>query len=168
MTGPHRDEAPRRRPVPDRIVGIGLVAIGLLAGAGSLAIARDYDGSAAARIFPMATAAAILVLGVMAVRAGPDGAAMPESPVEPRDGRGPVAILGLAFGYLWLMTKVGYLLSTALAAPAALWIFGIRSRAALVASAILCPLVFHLIFFALLGTFPPVGAWFDPRLMSGY
>lgn len=139
-----------------------------MAAAGSLAIAKDYDGSATARIFPLMTSAAIALMGALSLRARPAGGAAEGQAADRAALRGPAAMLMLAFGYLWLMGKIGYLLSTAMAAPAALWIFGIRSPAALAAAAILCPAVYHLVFFELLASFPPVGAWFDPLFLFGY
>ncbi|WP_209000640.1 hypothetical protein, partial [Labrenzia sp. DG1229] len=55
----------------------------------------------------------------------------------------------------------GYVLPTALAAPVVLFLFGIRSRVGLAVSVILCPLIFHILFFELLGVFPPYGEVFD-------
>ncbi len=46
-------------------------------------------------------------------------------------------------------------------APVVLYIFGVRSRIGLAISVIVCPLIFHIIFFELLGVFPPYGEVFD-------
>lgn len=55
----------------------------------------------------------------------------------------------------------GYLLPTAIVAPLALYLFGVRSPAGLALSVVLCPLAFHVIFFMLLGVYPPYGEVFD-------
>lgn len=55
----------------------------------------------------------------------------------------------------------GYLLPTAIVAPLALYLFGVRSPAGLALSVVLCPLAFHIIFFMLLGVYPPYGEVFD-------
>jgi hypothetical protein len=161
-----RPEQARART--ETVVGVALVSLGLLAAAGSMRIAPDYDGSTTARIFPLITAGAIVLLGALSLR---DRRAAP--PPEKDDGSRerrwlPLALIVLAFGYLWAIGKVGYLLSTAVAAPAALWLFGIRHPGALALSALLCPAGYHLVFFELLGAFPPLGLWFDPLLAIRY
>ena len=77
------------------------------------------------------------------------------------DRRLPWALLALAVLYVLLMGRAGYLVSTALTAPAAFALFGLRRPAALLAAALLCPTVLHVAFFVFLGVFPPRGAWFD-------
>lgn len=172
MSQSKADAGDRPRPMADTAVGAGLVAIGGLAALGGFAIAPDYDGSTTARIFPLLTALALAVTGGLMLRPGTRTAprALPgsgEAGERQASLRGPFAILGVTVGYLWLIGKIGYLLSTALAAPAALWFFGVRAPLGLLASAVLCPLVYHLIFFEALGTFPPYGAWVDPLLSLG-
>ena len=61
------------------------------------------------------------------------------------------------------------MIATAVAAPLALWIFGVRSVVGLSAAAALCPAVYHMVFFELLGVFPPLGRWFDLLdVIAGY
>ena len=72
-----------------------------------------------------------------------------------------VGLLALSVAYVIGINYVGYLLSTAAAAPIALYLFGVRSIPGLAAAAVLCPAIYHLIFFVGLGVFPPYGLWFD-------
>ncbi|MGI9393222.1 MAG: tripartite tricarboxylate transporter TctB family protein [Boseongicola sp.] len=141
------------------IVGGVLFLFGLFAGYFSLQIPADADGDTGARTFPLMGAAAVLLMGALETRRGIQGNAPPLA-LSDR----PVSIIGLmvvAIAYVWLITKLGYLLSTGIAAPLAMWMFGMRNPLALLASAILCPAIYHLIFFELLGVFPPYGEWFD-------
>jgi hypothetical protein len=158
----HTKDQPRSPA--DTAIGAGLITLGGLAALGAFAIAPDYDGSTTARIFPLMTAVALTLMGALMLRARPMG---PGGDAQ-ATGWAPWQMLAVTLGYLWLITKVGYLIPTALAAPAALWVFGVRNPAGLVAAAILCPLTYHVIFFELLGTFPPYGAWVDPLLALGW
>ncbi|NKB54400.1 MAG: hypothetical protein GKR97_19705 [Rhizobiaceae bacterium] len=72
-----------------------------------------------------------------------------------------VGLLTVAVLYVWLISKFGYLISTATIAPMVMWMFGMRNPLALVATAILCPATYHYTFFVALGVFPPYGEWFD-------
>lgn len=164
MNQPQGHTKDQPRTPADTAIGAGLIALGGLAAVGAFAIAPDYDGSTTARIFPLITAAAIFVMGVLLLRARPAG----RNAGEAGSGWAPGQMLAVTLGYLWLITKLGYLVSTALAAPAALWVFGVRNPAGLLAAALLCPLAYHVIFFELLGTFPPYGAWGDPLLLLGW
>lgn len=161
------DTTDQPRSATDRVVGAGLIALGGLAALSAMAITPDYDGSTTARIFPLMTAGAITVTGALLLRARRARQAAEALP-QVAGGWAPWQMLGVTAGYLWLMSKVGYLASTALAAPAALWVFGVRSPAGLLAAALLCPIAYHLVFFELLGTFPPYGAWVDPLLLLGW
>ena len=50
-----------------------------------------------------------------------------------------------------------------------MWLFGMRSPLWLLVTAIICPAIYHLIFFVLLGVFPPFGEWFDLLdVLQGY
>ena len=163
MRQPDGDVSLQPRGTADKAVGAGLMVIGALAILGSFAIAPDYDGSTTARIFPLITALVISGMGASMLRARPAGAQAGEQPA----GSAPWRMLAVSVGYLWLMGKVGYLLSTALAAPLALWVFGVRNQTGLLVAAVVCPLAYHLVFFELLGTYPPYGTWVDPLLDLG-
>ena len=142
-------------PAP-RAVGVALILLGLGATVTSLGISLDQYGRWGARFFPLAGSLALVVLGVAELVGAASGPSL-----DRRHVPGIAALLGLSIAYIWTMSAFGYLLSTAIAAPLALWVFGVRSWAGLAAAALLCPLAYHLIFFELLGVFPPLGRWFD-------
>ena len=142
-------------PAP-RAVGVALILLGLGATVTSLGISLDQYGRWGARFFPLAGSLALVVLGVAELVGAARGPAL-----DRRHVPGIAALLGLSIAYVWTMSAFGYLLSTAIAAPLALWVFGVRSWVGLAAAALLCPLAYHLIFFELLGVFPPLGRWFD-------
>lgn len=148
-------------------VGSALVLLGLAAGWFGLQIAPDTDGGHGARIFPLMASAAILLMGGLELRRGLAG---DNTPIALSNS--PSAILGLlalSVAYVFVVTKLGYLIATALAAPLAMWLFGMRSPLWLVVTALVCPVVYHLIFFELLGVFPPFGEWFDLLdIIQGY
>lgn len=141
-------------PAP-RVVGMALILIGIGATATAMSISLDQYGRWGARYFPLAGSLALIALGVAELRSAPG----------PRLDRhhwpAIAALLTLAVAYVWAISAVGYLVATALAAPIALWIFGVRSAIGLAAAAVLCPAIYHLVFFELLGVFPPLGHWFD-------
>ena len=111
----------------------------------------------APRVFPMAGALLIVTLGgfqFIGARTDPESRS---------SGKG-LHLLGLAAlsaAYVVAITHVGYLASTAVVAPVALWLFGVRSKFGLALGLILCPVIYHLIFFEGLGVFPPYGLQFD-------
>ncbi|WP_420348920.1 tripartite tricarboxylate transporter TctB family protein [Pelagibius sp.] len=142
------------------VVGAVLTAFGALALIGSFGINPDPDGGWGARIFPLAGSASLLVLGLLEVMKGLTAGETAPPPATPQLSA-VFALLLLSLAYVWLMAKLGYLISTALAAPLALWLFGVRNLFALLTAALLCPLLYHLVFFVGLGVFPPLGAWFD-------
>lgn len=138
---------------------IAMLAMGVVAVAASFWIPLDYDGSMGARIFPLMSAGVLILLGgllLWPVKADERAEVSPAGiPV------GPLMLLALIVLYLWLIGKLGYLISTGFVTPVALWLFGIRRPAGLLFAAVAAPLTFHLIFFEALGVFPPYGAWFD-------
>ncbi|WP_315898805.1 tripartite tricarboxylate transporter TctB family protein [Tateyamaria omphalii] len=137
------------------MVGLALILIGIGATITSLGISLDQYGRWGARLFPLAGSLALIVLGMLELRRS-------EGPRLDRKHWPAVAgLLFLSMAYVWAISVVGYLIATALAAPLALWIFGVRSVIGLSAAAVLCPGVYHLVFFELLGVFPPLGRWFD-------
>ena len=71
------------------------------------------------------------------------------------------ALALLAFAYYAGMVLFGYILPTFVIAPAVLFAFGVRGFGKLAAAAVLCPLLFYLAFFVLLGAYPPRGEWFE-------
>lgn len=152
--------------VRNRLVGIGLVFIGTGAVLASLQIPLDQYGRWGARIFPLIAGLAILATGLAELWEG--SAARPETIAGGHPAK-VLALLLLAVGYVWAMSKVGYLISTTVAAPIGLWLFGVRRPIGLLAAAFLCPVAYHLIFFEALGVFPPLGEWVDGLdLIGGY
>lgn len=142
-------------PAP-RAIGVALILIGIGATVASLGIALDQYGRWGARIFPLAGSIALLILGAAELRNAADGTKM-----ERQHLPAIAALLVLALVYVWAISAVGYLIATALAAPAALWIFGMRRPLGLLLAAILCPATYHAVFFELLGVFPPLGRYVD-------
>ncbi|SFI25461.1 tripartite tricarboxylate transporter TctB family protein [Jannaschia pohangensis] len=141
------------------IVGAVLTVFGIAALVACFQIDLDRDGGWGARIFPLAAAGALVVLGLVELAKGlREGRAIP---LPAFDGWAVTGLLILALGYAWAIGLVGYLVSTAIAAPLALLLFGIRDWRGLLAAAVLCPVIYHLIFFVGLGVFPPYGRWFD-------
>lgn len=141
------------------VVGLGLCGVGLLAVGFALQISPDADGGYGARTFPITAAAGLFLLGLLEARRGLF--AEIEPPESTKNLSSIAALIILTVAYVWLMTKLGYLISTGVVAPVALWLFGIRNPIGLILSVVLCPVVYHMLFFELLGVFPPYGDWFD-------
>ncbi|MEM1045194.1 MAG: tripartite tricarboxylate transporter TctB family protein [Pseudomonadota bacterium] len=149
-----------------RFIGLVLVLVGAGALLASLQIPLDQYGQWGARIFPLIAGLAILVTGLAELWEGP--AIRPGSTGGGHTAR-VLALLALAIAYVWALSKVGYLISTAVTAPLGLWLFGVRRPIGLLAAALLCPVAYHLIFFEALGVFPPLGEWIDLLdLIRGY
>ena len=143
------------------IVGAALTVLGLGAGYYASLIPQGAEGgTGGARIFPYIASGAILVCGLIELASGLRDRfqTLPRLTSQP----GEIAtLLALAIGYVWLVSKLGYLIATGLITPAAMWLFGIRNWFGLLLSAFICPAIYYLIFFELLGVFPPYGEWFD-------
>lgn len=111
------------------------------------------------RVFPMAASAFIVALGALQITTA--------APNPSRDEQGTAsvwvipALVAISVGYVIALNHVGYILATAFAAPLALLLFGVRNKMGLIAAAALCPLIYHFVFFEILGVFPPYGLWFD-------
>lgn len=142
------------------VVGGSLCLLGVLAGYFSLQIPAEANGDTGARTFPFLAAGALLVLGALEARKGLYAPAQKQLALP---ARAPAVLGTIAIGifYVWMISKLGYLIATAVAAPLILMVFGLRNPLGLLAAAVLCPVVYHLIFFELLGVFPPYGEWFD-------
>ena len=143
------------------VLGVVILTIGMAAFAASFQIEPDYSGQKGARAFPIMSASALKLLGVLHLFGATKAGVAPASEKVKGGLRGPFLFLGLIVVYLWLIGKLGYLIATGLAAPAALAMFGVRNPLGLAIAAILVPAIYHLIFFELLGVFPPYGQWFD-------
>lgn len=143
------------------VTSIALALIGAGAMLVTFDIPLDPDGGLGARVFPMISSGALILLGAIGFLTG-------LKPVAPRKDRTDskilvqiAAVLALSLLYVWIIGKLGYLISTALVAPAILMLFGIRNPLGLLIAAIVCPAVYHAVFFIGLGVFPPYGEWFD-------
>ena len=145
------------------VIGGVLAVFGLAAVAASLSINPDPDGGWGARIFPLVGSVALVVLGVLECVKGLSSSAPISPPKE--EGSSPLpaifSLVALSLAYVWLMGKFGYLISTGIAAVLVLMIFGVRNPLGLLVAAIVCPAIYHFIFFVMLGVFPPYGEWFD-------
>jgi putative tricarboxylic transport membrane protein len=144
---------------------IALLTMGVVAVTASFWIPLDYDGSMGARIFPLMSAGVLILLGGLMLR--PVKVDHETEVSQASIPTGPLMLLAVAVLYLWLIGKLGYLISTGFVTPVALWLFGIRRPAGLVVGALAAPVIFHLIFFEALGVFPPYGAWFDLLNLNG-
>ena len=153
-----------------RSLGLALVALGFVAGIASLLVGSWADGAWGPRILPLLAAATLVATGAVVTLAPQapsslavegEAAAGGASAEPPASEFGPAWLVGLAVLYVLAIDRLGYLVATALAAPAAFWLFGVRRPLALSIAATLVPLALHLAFFRLLGVFPPLGRWFD-------
>ncbi|MEX0366366.1 MAG: tripartite tricarboxylate transporter TctB family protein [Ruegeria sp.] len=147
----------------DMVEGIVLALLSLIAIWGAWQVPAASPGDTWAGIVPFAASVALLVLsglvllgGLRATQTGPDIA-------QERDtGTLDILILfAVALIYQQSFRWFGYVLPTAIVAPVVLYIFGVRNWIGLAVSMIACPLIFHIIFFELLGVFPPYGEVFD-------
>lgn len=142
--------------------GSVLAFISILAIWGAWQVPAASPGDTWAGIVPFSASVALLFLsGLMLLSAARQTAA---TTLREQDDGATLQIIGLfvvALIYQQSFRWFGYLLPTAIAAPVVLYVFGVRSWIGLGLSVVLCPLVFHLIFFVLLGVFPPYGEVFD-------
>jgi len=70
-------------------------------------------------------------------------------------------IVVLAVAYIFMITKVGYIISTMIALPITMWLFGYRKLKNIVILSIVSPLVIYLIFAKMMAVPLPVGALFQ-------
>ncbi|REG82135.1 tripartite tricarboxylate transporter TctB family protein [Marinomonas pollencensis] len=147
------------------IEGMVISLIGLSAVWGAYQIPAAQEGETWAGLVPMIVAVCLSLGGAIIVIGGFTESTITKSNVSFRPSTTIIEVSGLAvlaFSYHYAISAFGYLLPTALVAPIALYTFGVRSPIGLAVSIVLCPLVFHTIFFELLGVFPPYGTVFDP------
>lgn len=150
----------RPKSKSDIIVGVALILISFISLWATFQIEVNLDGGSTARLFPLAGTIALFLCGLIELfKTQP---AFLTTPVLfGRETGSVLLIIVLSFIYILAISRIGYILSTSFAAVAVLWIFGSRSLLGLALGAVLCPLFYHLIFFELLGVFPPYGIWFD-------
>ena len=147
------------------VEGVIISVIAIAAILGAYQIPASYsDNETWAGLVPMVVACSLLLIGMLMTiagfRAGFPGRQSVKASVSRADME-VVGLLVLSLLYHQAIAKFGYILPTAVTAPIVLAVFGVRSPAGLLLSAIVCPLVFHLVFFKLLGVFPPYGELFD-------
>ena len=143
------------RLATEQIIGAIVLCFGLAAAALSMNVGSQMWGGESARLFPLAVSIVLVLLGGALMLKGVESYSLGE------EARSVLGLLVLGLAYVWLISKFGYLVATGVTAPLVFWVFGTRWIPGLLLSAILCPLVFHLIFFVGLGVFPPYGEWFD-------
>ena len=151
-----------------RSTGEGLVklVIGALAIWGAFLVPPPPEGETWAGVLPMGAAICLTLSGALMAWAGFNASAVEvgETIASTQLGQISIKVLSLvilAVVYQQAILKFGYELSTAIVGPIVLWLFGVRNKVGVVLSVILFPLVFHLLFFKLLGVFPPIGEIFD-------
>ncbi|WP_371170842.1 tripartite tricarboxylate transporter TctB family protein [Aliiroseovarius sp. 2305UL8-7] len=147
----------------DMTEGLVLVLVSLLAIWGAWLVPAASPGDTWAGIVPFSASVALLVLasllligGLRTTPSGPDVAEVNDS------GTMDILVLfAIALIYQQSFRWFGYVLPTAIVAPVVLYLFGVRNWVGLAVSIVACPLTFHIIFFELLGVFPPYGEVFD-------
>lgn len=147
----------------DVVEGIVLAALSLIAIWGAWQVPAAGPGDTWAGIVPFAASVALLALSGLVVLGGMRIAQGRVGTVTNGDaGTLDILILfAVALLYQQSFRWFGYVLPTAIVAPVVLYIFGIRNWIGLAVSVVICPLIFHIIFFELLGVFPPYGEVFD-------
>lgn len=140
--------------------GIVVFLAGFFGVFGALQVPPPSAGDTWAGVAPMAVSCLLILCGaVMIVRGGFRLSAFRLSSLA-LPSRAAVEVFALsvfAFVYYWAMVSFGYVLPTFVAAPAVFAAFGMRGFVKLGAAAMLCPLVFYLLFFVILGAHPPRG-----------
>lgn len=130
---------------------------------GALQVPSAPPGETWPGVVPFGAAAGLLIVSLFMLL----GARKPQTSdtvAEPPEISGTMHVIILfliALAYQQSMRWFGYVLPTAIVAPVVLYIFSVRNPVGLALSAILCPLAYHIIFFKLLGVFPPYGEVFD-------
>jgi hypothetical protein len=140
-------------------IGIALALIGFAIFTMSFSLGSQQWGAESARIFPQVVSAVIFLLSLQLIREGWHSVNF--RPVFNAMSGHVFWLFLTATIYIALIEKIGYVLATAVIAPAAFWLFGERSPKFLLVSSILCPVAMHLIFFVGLEIYPPVGEYFD-------
>ncbi len=142
---------------------IVLAVLSALAIWGALQVPEASPGETWAGIVPFGAAVALGVISAISLLSAlrPASSADKPSASGNKGARDVIILFIIAVLYQQSFNWLGYLLPTAVVAPVALYMFGVRSPVGLALSVVLCPLVFHVIFFMLLGVYPPYGEVFD-------
>ena len=144
------------------IEGLVTTVVGACALWGAWLVPPALQGEVWAGAVPMIAAVGLTLTGVwMSVSAlnaevRENGRRCPKLP-----GPEVLGLAGLAVVYPQTIQWFGYLLPTAVTAPLALAVFGVRHPLYFVLAGLLCPVGFHIVFFEMLGVFPPYGEIFD-------
>lgn len=142
--------------------GLVLAVISIVAIWGAWQVPAASPGDTWAGIVPFAASVALLGLSILLiVDASRQSVGAPPTTSDNGATFQIVLLFIIALIYQQSFRWFGYLLPTAIVAPVVLYMFGVRSWVGLAISVVVCPLVFHLIFFVLLGVFPPYGEVFD-------
>lgn len=146
--------------------GLILAVFSIIAIWGAWQIPTASSGDTWAGIVPMAAAIMLLLLSGFLILGsiGQSDDSRVNNKVDHSATGFPFEIISLfllALLYQQSFSWFGYLIPTALIAPVLFYLFGVRSRLGLSLCVVLCPLAFHLVFFELLGVFPPFGEVFD-------
>lgn len=142
------------------VAGAALAALGMIAFGFSFAIGNVQWGGESARLFPQIVSLILVILAIRLVF-------LAQTPTEASNTPSKSELVSIAqlltvgVVYVFLIDKFGFLIATATATPVVFFLFGLRSRFGLALTAIAVPVGLHVIFFELLGLFPPLGQWFD-------
>lgn len=147
----------------NRAEGIVLAILALLAIWGAWQVPSSSPGDTWAGIVPFAASLVLLVLSGLMIATAARTTATGSQDDGPSESAtlDILALFALALIYQQSFRWFGYVLPTAIVAPIVMYLFGVRNWVGLAASVVVCPLVFHILFFVLLGVFPPYGEVFD-------
>jgi Tripartite tricarboxylate transporter TctB family len=143
--------------------GIVLFALGLFSIIGVWSVPTAAENETWAGIVPFGAGLGLLIISAFMIMGGLRSPA-PSDTAQTGENSAVLEILALfaiALLYQHSIRWFGYVLPTAITAPVVLYMFGVRSKIGLAVSVVLCPLIYHIIFFELLGVFPPFGEVFD-------
>ncbi len=146
--------------------GVVTLIIGAIAIWGASLVPPPPDGETWAGVLPMSAAICLALTGGLMVWTSlkskeTKAANSVEAQSIKKSTMRILSLVVLALVYHQAVLKFGYELPTAIAGPATLWLFGVRSKSGLALSIIIFPVVFHILFFKLLGVFPPFGTVLD-------
>lgn len=128
---------------------------------GALQVPAASEGDTWAGTVPLGAAVALAVISVIELINRLNKSKQKDASEPNQGARDVILLFIIAVIYQQSFNWFGYLLPTAVVAPLALYLFGVRNLKGLIVAIILCPLMFHLIFFILLGVYPPYGEIFD-------
>ncbi|MEP2027589.1 MAG: tripartite tricarboxylate transporter TctB family protein [Paracoccaceae bacterium] len=143
--------------------GVALLAISLFAIIGVWNVPAASDNETWAGVVPFGAGLGLLIISGMMIFGAFRNASddQENTSAEASVTLEVLTLFAIALLYQQSMRWFGYVLPTAIAAPVVLYIFGVRNWIGLAISVVVCPLIYHVIFFELLGVFPPFGEVFD-------